>query len=86
MDLDTLAILEAYCDGINDYVRNSKFFPLEFYYLGLSTFRPWTPADSISILKMITYHLSWNWEQDLIRELLSETELVDMVEELVPFT
>jgi hypothetical protein len=30
--------------------------------------------------------LSWNWGQDLLREVLEEAGLKDMVEEIFPFT
>lgn len=48
----------------------------------------WTPVDTLAIMKMINFHLSYNWSQDLLRgifENLEGGELKDLVEEIVPF-
>ena len=80
MDSESLGILEAYADGVNDYVNNLGFrksqstgylMPPEFIVLGVKEFRPWTPTDSLCILKLLNFHLSWNWGQDLLREVIS---------------
>lgn len=49
---------------------------------------PWTPIDTLSILKLLNFHLSWNWGQDLIRNYIGTeaSELKSMIDELVPFT
>ncbi|CDW85943.1 penicillin amidase family protein [Stylonychia lemnae] len=86
-------IFQAYADGVNDYLSNVKFpngqtgkmLPPEYILLGISEVRPWTPIDSLSILKMLNFHLSWNWNQDMMRELLSIIGLEDMVEIIYPF-
>jgi penicillin amidase len=50
--------LSAYGDGVNDYVaRNS--LPPEYAALEITTFRPWAPVDSLSILKLISFGLSF---------------------------
>ena len=54
--------------------------------IGVKEFLPWTPVDSVCILKLLNFHLSWNWGQDLLREVLSKSGLEDMVEEIFPFT
>ena len=80
---------------MNDYVDNLGFrkaqstgylMPPEFIVLGVKDFRPWTPTDSLCILKLLNFHLSWNWGQDLLREVISQAGLDDMVEEIFPFT
>ena len=63
--------------------------PPEFHVLGITEVEPWTPIDSLSLMRVINFHLSWNWAQDLLREILGdleEGELKDIVEELLPFT
>jgi Penicillin amidase len=35
---------------------------------------------------MLNFHLSWNWGQDLLRDVLEQAGLSDMVEEIFPFT
>jgi hypothetical protein len=37
-------------------------------------------------LKLLNFHLSWNWGQDLLRDVLEKEGLEDMVEEIFPFT
>ena len=50
--------LSAYADGVNDYVaRNS--LPPEYAALEITTFRPWAPVDSLSIIKLISFGLSF---------------------------
>ena len=63
-------MIEAYADGVNDYINNinlmsqssaAKLLPLEFYALGIKEIEPWTPVDSICLIKLMNFHLSWNW-------------------------
>ena len=45
--------------------------------------------DTLSIMKLINFHLSYNWSQDLLRgifESLEDGELKDLVDEIVPFS
>jgi acyl-homoserine lactone acylase PvdQ len=95
LDEDTISILQAYADGINDYVAHigfnkpestGVFLPPEFILLGIKEVEPWAPVDSICILKLLNFHLSWNWGQDLLRDVLEKSGLEDMVEEIFPFT
>jgi len=40
-------------------------------------------------MKLVNFHLSANWNQDLLREIIGELEngeLKDLVEEMIPFT
>ena len=65
--------LQAYADGVNDAVFGTSLFrkhgtgrllPPEFYTFGisdLSQWRPWSPIDSLALLKYKSYYLSWNW-------------------------
>ena len=94
-DKTSLDILNAYASGVNDFVAQlgfgksdstGIFLPPEFIALKISTFEPWSPVDSICIFKLLNFHLSWNWGQDLLREVLETSGLEDMVEELFPFT
>ena len=95
MDAENLGILQAYADGVNDFVShlgfnkaNSSgiFLPPEFIVLGIAQFVPWVPSDTICVLKLLNFHLSWNWGQDLLREVLEHAGLEDMIEEIFPFT
>ena len=70
MEKHALEVLEAYAAGVNDYVAHLGFnkpdstgilLPPEFIVLGVKEMLPWRPVDSICLLKMINFHLSWNW-------------------------
>ena len=63
-------ILQSYADGVNDFVSNIKLtgegstarlLPPEFYVLGIFEMEPWSPVDSLSLLKLMNFHLTWNW-------------------------
>ena len=63
--------------------------PPEFLAFGLNkdTWRPWNPADNIAIFKLLSFHLSWNWMNDLSRESFRQRhpDLEEFVEEINPF-
>ena len=70
--------------------------PLEFYIFGLTpdSLDPWHPIDSLSILRVLNFFLSWSWPQDLLRDIITNLEnqdgevgdLEDLAEEIVPFS
>lgn len=77
-------LLQAYADGINDYVQNyAMLLPPEFIMLGIE-FEEWHPIDTLALMRLVNFHLSWNWSQDLLRDVFSKLELNP--EEFVPFT
>ena len=50
--------LSAYADGVNAYVARNPL-PAEYTALEIKTFRSWTPVDSLAILKLIAFGLSF---------------------------
>lgn len=66
------AILEAYARGINAYATSldPKSMPPEFQILQYS-FRPWTPTDSLAVVKLFFEALSDTWRLDVMRQALS---------------
>ena len=66
-------ILEAYAKGVNAYVDalDDKSLPPEFQVLKYKP-RPWTPADSLIIVKLFFQSLSSTWRLDVMREALAE--------------
>jgi len=71
--------LQYYADGINDFVEGVDMFsgkataallPPEFYAFGISKedWKPWHPVDSLCVVRLMSFNLSWNWMNDLIRE------------------
>ncbi len=95
LDQKSLQMLNAYASGINDFIdhmdlpgedKSAYLLPPEFIALGIKKVNHWKPEDSLCILKLLNFHLSWNWGQDLLRDVLEKEGLEDMVEELFPFT
>ena len=69
---DTLAILTAFTDGINAYIRylssaNSPGIPIEFQLAGFKP-EPWTPEDCLS--RMAAYAMTGNAHAELRNALL----------------
>lgn len=66
------SLLEAYAAGVNAYINSlsPKSLPPEFQILGYSP-KPWTPADSLIVVKIFFESLSNTWRLDLMREALS---------------
>jgi penicillin G amidase len=65
------ALLEAYAKGVNAYIESldAKSLPPEFRILQYKP-RPWTPSDSLIIVKIFFEALSNTWRLDLMREAL----------------
>jgi len=65
-------LLEAYAAGVNAYISSlgPKQLPPEFQILGYTP-RPWTPADSLIVVKIFFEALSNTWRLDLMREAMS---------------
>jgi penicillin amidase len=68
----TRAVLEAYARGVNAYASSldPKSLPPEFQLLQYS-FRPWTPTDSLAVVKIFFEALSDTWRLDIMRQALS---------------
>jgi penicillin amidase len=65
-------LLEAYSAGVNAYIASlgPKQLPPEFQILGYTP-KPWTPADSLIVVKIFFEALSNTWRLDLMREAMS---------------
>jgi penicillin amidase len=69
---ETRTMLEAYARGVNAYASSldPKSMPPEFQILQYS-FRPWTPADSLVVVKIFAEALSDTWRLDIMRQAMS---------------
>lgn len=67
------ALLASYARGVNAYIAtlDAKSLPPEFQLLQYKP-RPWTPADSLIIVKNFFESLSSTWRLDLMRETLAD--------------
>jgi penicillin amidase len=63
---DTQALLAAYANGVNAYIRlRGRFAGLPFLALGRPA--PWSPVDSLLWAKTMGLYLSGNWRTELAR-------------------
>ena len=67
------AILEAYARGVNAYIAGleAKSLPPEFQILQYQP-RPWTPSDSLVLVKLFFESLSNTWRLDVMREAFAD--------------
>lgn len=65
--------LEAYAKGVNAFIesRNNQNLPPEFLILQYKP-RPWLPADSLAIGKLLDEILSNTWQYDIMRASLAD--------------
>lgn len=67
------AALESYARGVNAFIasRDARSLPQEFQILQYGP-RPWTPADSLLVGKLMAETLSSTWTMDLLRGSLAK--------------
>ena len=65
-----LNLLQGYSDGINAWVATHPL-PPEYAALELTQFAPWTPTDSLAVVKLIGFGLSFDIDTQGTVELLS---------------
>ncbi|MDW8267562.1 MAG: penicillin acylase family protein [Anaerolineae bacterium] len=64
---ETRTVLEHYVRGVNAFLAlYGRRLPLEFTLLGIRP-EPWTPVDSLSIVLLLGWALSGNWQEELTR-------------------
>jgi penicillin G amidase len=65
--------LNAYARGVNAYIdsHQGQSLPPEFLILQYKP-RPWTPADSLAVGKLLSEYLSLSWQFDILREAMAK--------------
>jgi penicillin amidase len=87
---EDLAILQAYADGVNAYLANHKGSALSFEYAILKLLspnyqvEPWTPLNSLTWAKVISWDLGGNMDMEIYRARLLKTLTPEQVAQLVP--
>jgi penicillin amidase len=76
-------VLDAYAQGVNDFLDSGKSLPIEFTVLN---YRPdaWAPADSLVLGKLFDLQLAGNYRGELLRAKLAQTLSADQIHELFP--
>jgi penicillin amidase len=91
----TKAYLQAYSQGINDYLAahpGGSSLSIEYTLIGAPLFgtvsdykpAPWTPVDSVAWLEAMAWDLRENVDDEISRSLLTQTLSVDQIEQLYP--
>lgn len=75
---EDIANLQSYANGVNSYITEVKelgLLPLDVRLLGVdvTTIEPWTPQDSLAILRLMMYTWSSGWENQLLRILIAKS-------------
>ena len=84
LDARTLDLLNAYAQGVNDWLdRRDRLLPPEFWLLR-DTPEPWTAADSAVWIKMMALTLDSSASGDLLRARLAKVLSPGQIDELWP--
>ena len=85
LDSDTKAAYVAYAKGVNAYLAShGGLLPPEFLILRAPPPEPWTPADSLVVLKLMAWDLSGNWRGELLRARLASRLSAEQINDLWP--
>ncbi len=78
------ALLQAYADGVNSYVRDAMTArPPEFVILGAQP-GLWEPVDTVAWGIIMAYDLGGNWGNELLRLQMAARMPVSRIDELLP--
>jgi penicillin amidase len=83
LNAETRALLDAYAAGVNAFIGARPVLPPEFWMTGVKP-EPWTPADSLSWIKMMAWDLGGNWRSEVLRMRLSRTVPLARIHQFLP--
>ncbi|WP_406394472.1 penicillin acylase family protein [Streptomyces sp. NBC_00887] len=89
LDEDTKKNLQAYAEGVNEYLdgKDGRDISVEYAALGLTNdYKPteWTPVDSVAWLKAMAWDLRGNMQDEIDRSLMTSRLSAKQIEELYP--
>jgi len=90
LDADSRAILEAYTEGVNAYLKDHKGTALSLEYAVLGLLSPdyeiadWTPVHSLTWGKAMAWDLRGNMGEEIERAVLLKTLSPEQVKQLFP--
>jgi penicillin amidase len=85
LDAPTQTALLRYAEGVNAFLRGRRgALPVEFLLTGAPAPEPWTPADSLGWLIMMSWDLSGNWSNELLRMRLASRLSKQQIDEFLP--
>lgn len=66
LDFEYRQNLQTYCDGINDWIDESKGnWPVEFKIIGSNPIK-WTPQDVVALSRLMAYDLQQSWRVEIV--------------------
>lgn len=72
LPVDQREVLDAYAEGVNDYLIHRSTLPFEFLLLGYEP-DPWKAEDSLLILLEMFHVLSGTDEEERMKTVMTET-------------
>jgi penicillin amidase len=85
-DQNSLKALEAFCDGVNQYIDNHKNdLPPEFAILKYTP-EKWLPEHSLNLAGFMALDLSTAWKSELVLYKLMQKLEADKIRDLIPDT
>ncbi|KXK11766.1 MAG: peptidase S45 family protein [Chloroflexi bacterium OLB14] len=92
LDAESKAILQAYVDGVNAYIKDKDAteLSLEYAILGLPILAPdyqiaeWTPVNSLTWGKAMAWDLRGNMDEEIQRAVLLKTLTPEQLKQLFP--
>jgi penicillin amidase len=83
LDPEIKAVLEAFSDGVNQYIENHhKKLPIEFTILGYKP-DPWEPAHSLNLIGYMAWDLKAGWSEIIMEEIRARIDS-SLYRELLP--
>jgi len=84
IDRETRERLEAFCAGINEFIKqHEENLPLEFRILNFKP-EPWRPAHVISVARFLSWGISDNWDVELLRYAIMERAGMEKMWKILP--
>jgi penicillin amidase len=83
LDEHTHQQLDAYAAGVNAFLATKPVLPPEFLITRVTP-EAWSPADSLTWLKMMAWDLGGNWRNELLRMRLAKTLPLSRIQEFLP--
>jgi hypothetical protein len=84
MDEADRIYLENFCAGINTAASKVVIYPAEFY-ITMTSFEEYTPLDVWTGFGLLAIFLTKDWQQEFLRERLTEIYDRELVDKLLPF-
>jgi penicillin amidase len=84
MDLETKKIMEAFCQGINIWIDETRDnLPLEFRILGIKP-QYWQPSDVVGYARMMAHELQSSWKAEIIYGAVAQFFGMNKLAEIYP--